>query len=73
MTQMTKNFSLAELTKSETALRHGLENNPGDDELNNLLMLCANVLQPVRDHFGTGVKVNSGYRSPEVNVKVGGF
>jgi uncharacterized protein YcbK (DUF882 family) len=72
MTQMTKNFSLAELTKSETALRHGLENSPGDDELNNLLVLCANVLQPVRDHFGKGVKVNSGYRSPEVNVKVGG-
>ncbi len=72
MTQMTKNFSLAELTKSETALRHGMENTPGDDELNNLLLLCSNVLQPIRDHYGKGVKVNSAYRSPEVNQKVGG-
>lgn len=72
MTQLTKNFSLAEMTKSETALRHGMDNTPGPDELNNLLQLCANVLQPVRDHFQKGVKVNSGYRSPEVNAKVGG-
>jgi zinc D-Ala-D-Ala carboxypeptidase len=72
MTQLTKNFSLAEMVKSETALRHGMENNPGPDELNNLLTLCANVLQPIRDHYQKGVKVNSGYRSPDVNVRVGG-
>jgi hypothetical protein len=72
MTQLTKNFSLAEMVKSETALRHGMDNHPGPDELNNMLQLCANVLQPVRDHFQKGVKVNSGYRSPDVNAKVGG-
>ncbi len=72
MTQLTKNFSLAEMVKSETALRHGMENNPGPDEINNLLNLCANVLQPIRDHYQKGVKVNSGYRSPDVNAKVGG-
>jgi hypothetical protein len=60
------------MVKSETALRHGMENNPGPDELNNLLQLCANVLQPIRDHYQKGVKVNSGYRSPDVNAKVGG-
>jgi zinc D-Ala-D-Ala carboxypeptidase len=72
MTQLTKNFSLAEMVKSEAALRHDMENNPGPDELNNLLVLCANVLQPIRDHYQKGVKVNSGYRSPDVNAKVGG-
>jgi len=72
MTQLTKNFSLAEMTKSETALRYDMENKPGPDEINNLLNLCANVLQPVRDHYGKGVKVNSGFRHPEVNAKVGG-
>jgi zinc D-Ala-D-Ala carboxypeptidase len=72
MTQLTKNFSLSEMTKSETAVRHGMENKPGPDEINNLLNLCANVLQPVRDHYGRGVHVNSGYRSPDVNAKVGG-
>jgi hypothetical protein len=49
-----------------------MENNPGPDELNNLLQLCANVLQPIRDHYQKGVKVNSGYRSPDVNARVGG-
>jgi hypothetical protein len=71
MTQMTKNFSLAELTKSETALRLGIENQPDDEQLNNLLLLCANVLQPVRDHYGKGVKVNSALRTIPVNRAVG--
>jgi hypothetical protein len=71
MTQMTKNFSLAELTKSETALRLAIENQPDDEQLNNLLLLCANVLQPVRDHYGKGVKVNSALRTIPVNRAVG--
>ena len=71
MTQMSKNFSLAELTKSETALRLSIENQPDDEQLNNLLLLCANVLQPVRDHFGKGVKVNSALRTIPVNRAVG--
>jgi uncharacterized protein YcbK (DUF882 family) len=69
---LTKNFTLAEMTKSETALRHGLENNPGEQELAAMKLLAEKVLQPVRDHFGRGVKVNSGFRHPDVNQKVGG-
>jgi len=69
---LTKNFTLSEMTKSETALRKGLDNTPGETEIGNLKLLCEKVLQPVRDHFGKGVKVNSGYRSPEVNSSVGG-
>jgi hypothetical protein len=69
---LTKNFTLAEMTKSETALRHGLENNPGEQELAALQLLAEKVLQPVRDHYGKGVKVNSGFRHPDVNQKVGG-
>ena len=72
MTQLTKNFSLAELTKSETALRFDMENTPGAVEIANLTDLAGKVLQPVRDHFGKGVKVNSGFRHPDVNAKVGG-
>lgn len=71
MTQLTKNFSLAEMTKSETALRLGLENELDADQLNNLLLLCGNVLQPVRDHFGKGVKVNSALRTLPVNRAIG--
>lgn len=69
---LTKNFTLAEMTKSETALRFSMGNHPGDTELENLKILCEKVLQPVRDHYGKGVKVNSGFRHPLVNAKVGG-
>jgi len=69
---LTANFSLHEMTKSETALRMGLDNTPGEAEIENLRLLCEKVLQPIRDHYGKGVKVNSAYRSPESNSAVGG-
>jgi len=69
---LTKNFTLHEMTKSETALRFGMSNEPGETEIGNLKLLCETVLQPVRDHFNRGVKVNSGFRHPLVNAKVGG-
>jgi zinc D-Ala-D-Ala carboxypeptidase len=69
---LTANFSLHELTKSETALRMGFDNTPGEAETEALRLLCEKVLQPVRDHFGKGVKVNSGFRSSESNAAVGG-
>jgi hypothetical protein len=49
-----------------------LDNTPDDAALENLKTLCEKVLQPVRDHFGKSVTVNSGYRSPESNAAVGG-
>ena len=70
--KLTANFTLNELTQSETALRKGLDNAPTQDIISALQVLAVNVLQPVRDHYGRGVKVNSGYRSPEVNASVGG-
>jgi zinc D-Ala-D-Ala carboxypeptidase len=72
MTQLSTNFSLHELSKSETALRMGFDNTPDEEATENLRLLCEKVLQPVRDHYGKGVKVNSAYRSPESNAAVGG-
>jgi len=69
--KLSANFSLAEMTKSETALRLGLDNEPNDEQLANLVALCECVLQPVRDHFGKGVKVNSGLRTLPVNRAIG--
>ena len=69
---LTENFTLSEMTKSETALRYDMDNSPPQEITSNLQALVVHVLQPVRDHYGTGVKVNSGYRSPDVNAKVGG-
>jgi zinc D-Ala-D-Ala carboxypeptidase len=48
---LTKNFTLAEMTKSETALRHDLENTPNEQEISAMKLLAEKVLQPVRDHF----------------------
>jgi hypothetical protein len=69
---LSANFSLHEMCKSETALRMGYDNTPDDEATENLRLLCEKVLQPVRDHYGKGVKVNSAYRSPESNAAVGG-
>jgi zinc D-Ala-D-Ala carboxypeptidase len=69
---LTTNFTLAEMVKSDTALRHDMDNTPGENEIANLKRLAEKVLQPVRDHYQKGVKCNSGYRAPAVNQKVGG-
>jgi uncharacterized protein YcbK (DUF882 family) len=62
---LTRNFNLQELTKSDTAIRKGIDNEPNADQIDKLKTLCEKVLQPVRDHFGR-VKVTSGYRSTRV-------
>lgn len=70
--QLTANFSLKELTTSDTAIRKGLDNTPNETVIINLKALAENILQPIREHYGKSVKVNSGYRAPEVNASVGG-
>ena len=67
---LSRNFSLQELIKSDTAIRKGIDNNPNADQIEKLKRLCENVLQPVRDHFGR-VKVTSGFRSPELCIAIG--
>ena len=67
---LTRNFSLLELTKSDTAIRKGINNNPNAEQIEKLKALCENILQPVRDHFGR-VKITSGYRSPELCEAIG--
>ena len=68
--ELTRNFTLEELTKSDTAIRKGINNNPNAEQIEKLKILCEKILQPVRDHFGR-VKVTSGYRSPELCVAIG--
>ncbi len=51
--QLSKNFTLAELTKSQTAERKGINNTPNSEAIENLKMLADNILQPVRDEFGS--------------------
>jgi zinc D-Ala-D-Ala carboxypeptidase len=70
--KLTQNFSLSELTRSQTATRKGIVNQPNDEQLANLVALCECVLQPIRDHFGTSVRISSGLRVPELNAAIGG-
>ena len=69
--KLTENFSLGELTKSQTAERKGIDNSPSTEHQENLKSLCEMILQPIRDHFGQVVSVSSGYRSPELCVAIG--
>ena len=50
--ELSRNFTLTELTKSDTAIRKGINNNPNAEQIEKLKSLCENILQPVRDHFG---------------------
>ena len=70
--KLSKNFTLEEYTKSQTALRLGIDNKPGDEHLDKAVKLFENVVQKVRDHFGVTV-INSGYRGPELNKAIGGL
>jgi len=69
--KLSANFNLSELTKSQTAERKGIPNNPSPVHIDNLKKLCVNVLQPIRSEFDKPVIVSSGYRSGEVNLAIG--
>ena len=69
--KLSENFSLLELTKSQTAERKGIDNTPSTEHQDNLKLLCTSILQPVRDHFSRVVSVSSGYRSPELCTAIG--
>ena len=67
---LSRNFTLQELIKSDTAIRLDINNNPNSGQIEKLKDLCENILQPVRDHFGR-VKVTSGFRSEQLCLKIG--
>ena len=70
---ISKNFTLEELYRSETAERMGIDNVPKDKEvIENLRNLCFEVLQPLREHVNAPVIINSGYRCQRLNEAVGG-
>ena len=68
---LTENFSLVELTKSQTAERKGIDNTPSTEHQGNLKSLCESILQPIRDHFNRVVSVSRGYRSVDLCVAIG--
>jgi len=71
MVKLSENFTLQEFTKSQTAIRKGLDNTPAEAHIENAKELFANVVQKVRDNFGVTI-INSGYRGPDLNYAIGG-
>jgi len=68
--KLSKNFSLNELTKSQTAIRMGIDNTSDTEQLVNLVVLVQQVLQPCREQFGS-ISINSGLRVLELNQAIG--
>ena len=69
--KLSENFSLNELTKSQTATRKGIDNKPTSEQIENLKSLSIHILQKIRNHYERPVRVTSGYRSPELCVSIG--
>ena len=70
--QLSKNLSLAEVTRSETAKRKGISNMPTPEHIENFKKLATNIFQPIREHFDKPIFISSGYRSAELNKAIGG-
>jgi len=69
--QLSKHFTLEEMTRSMVASRKGIDNIPGAGEIKNLENLCYEVLEPVRAHFDRPITVSSGYRSEALCEAIG--
>tara|TARA_Y100000361_G_scaffold140583_1_gene144844 strand:- start:182 stop:649 length:468 start_codon:yes stop_codon:yes gene_type:complete len=69
--RLSKNFTLSEVTRSNTARRLGIDNTPKNHHLKSMQRLITNLIQPMRDALGP-IRITSGYRSPELNRAIGG-
>lgn len=70
--KISEHLSLAEVVRSESAKRFGINNNPTEEHLANLKELAINIFEPLRKHFDTPIYVSSGYRSQGLNAKIKG-
>ena len=70
--KLTENFTLQEMIHSNTAIAKGIVNMPNEQQINFIRELCINVLQPIREEFGVPIRISSGFRSPRLNVAIGG-
>lgn len=70
--RLTRNLSLAEMIKSNTAKRLGIKNSPTDEHLGDMILWAENIFQPIRDQFQEPIIISSGYRSEKLNEAIGG-
>jgi hypothetical protein len=72
MEKISQNISFKEATKSNTALRLNLNNNPDAYQVTNMVGVAENVFEPLREYVGGPIKINSMFRSEELNTAIGG-
>ena len=70
--KLSEHLDLAEVTRSDSAKRNGISNEPTPEHLENFKKLAINVFEPIRKHFGVPIHISSGYRSKALNTKIGG-
>ncbi len=68
---LTEHFTLEELTKSDTASRKGIENEPDAEAIKNLIAVSTMILEKVRNHYGIPFSPNSGFRCLKLNREIG--
>lgn len=72
MITISKNISYKEATRSNTAIKHGIENAPTIEELKAMRLVAEKVFQPLREWYKKPIQINSFFRSIELNSKIGG-
>ena len=72
MTKISEHLRLKEVTKSQMAISHDIDNNPTPTHLENLKQVAAQMFEPIRNHFGVPIGISSGYRSEALNSAIRG-
>jgi len=70
--KLSEHLDLAEVTRSESAKRKGISNEPTAEHLENFKKLAENIFEPIRNHFNVPIHISSGYRSKALNAAIGG-
>ena len=70
--KLSTHLDLSEVIRSDSAKRNGISNMPTEEHIANFMLLAEKIFEPVREHFGVPIRISSGYRSKELNAKIGG-
>lgn len=70
--KLSEHLDLSEVTRSDSAKRKGISNEPTPEHLENFKKLAENIFEPIRKHFGVPIHLSSGYRSKALNAAIGG-
>lgn len=70
--KLSEHLDLSEVIRSESAKRNGISNMPTPEHIENFKLLAEKIFEPIRNHFNVPIRISSGYRSKELNAKIGG-